>query len=58
MCAVVGLFVSVIVWVGTRDAPDQGIELFGGVAAFILGAASLIAGLIGIVRFLKWVWDG
>ena len=27
-----------------------------GLVAFVSGAASLIAGIIGIVRFIKWVW--
>lgn len=29
-----------------------------GVIAFISGFAGLICGVIGIVRFVKWIWEG
>ena len=54
LCGMAAAFVAIRAWNSFENGKGESFPLL---LAVVSGIASVICGLIGIIRFVKWVWN-
>jgi 4-hydroxybenzoate polyprenyltransferase len=50
--------ISFLVWAVSDSPKHPGDQQFLKVTSVLLGGVATLVGIIGLVRFIKWIWQG